>query len=303
MKFTRTAVAILTIGLAILTPDLVFAGEPKQKPTKKARQKLTPPPTGAPLTPANAATLPDGLEQLDLFLLMGQSNMKGRGVMPEKAIRNPRIINLHLKTDSWFLARHPLHLTGSPDTFKGHDNAGVGPGLTFAENISKHYPKSRIGLIPCAIGGSRIAYWKKGAPMYESAVRRAKLAIKSGPDGKTTIKGAIWLQGEADSKEDRLAAYPAKLARMIKDLRTDLDIDDLPFIACTIGEMRGESTLQKKINLVLLDLPNQVNHTGCVDARELKTHIGDQVHFDTAAQEEMGRRFAREYLQLKSKGN
>jgi hypothetical protein len=41
-----------------------------------------------------------------------------------------------------------------------------------------------------------------------------------------------------------------------------------------------------------------VPHTACVDARDLKTHIGDSVHFDTAAQNEIGKRFAAKVIQI-----
>ena len=44
------------------------------------------------------------------------------------------------------------------------------------------------------------------------------------------------------------------------------------------------------MNDILLALPKSVPHTACVDARDLKTHIGDNVHFDTAAQNEIGKR-------------
>ena len=264
----------------------------------KPKNSATPPPTHPPLTAVDVSKLSTGTEQLDLYLLMGQSNMKGRGVMPEQAIKNPHIINMHLKTDSWFLARHPLHLTGSPETFKGHDNAGVGPGLAFAEALAEKFPKSRIGLVPCAVGGSAMSRWKKEGPLYNNAIRRAKLALAAGPAGKTKIRGAIWLQGEADAREGEIELYPAALSKMIEDLRADLGIKDLPFIACTIGEMRDSADMQKKMNLILLDLPNRTKNTACVDAREFKTNIGDKVHFDTAAQDEMGRRFAKEFLSL-----
>lgn len=85
---------------------------------------------------------------------------------------------------------------------------------------------------------------------------------------------------------------------MIEDLRADLGLKDLPFVACTIGEMRASAVMQKRMNEILLDLPNHTNNTGCVDARDLKTHIGDSVHFDTAAQEQIGQRFAREFLRI-----
>jgi Carbohydrate esterase, sialic acid-specific acetylesterase len=102
--------------------------------------------------------LPEGKTQLDLFLLMGQSNMKGRGVMPEEPKRDPRIVMMHLKDDQWYLARHPLHLTGDAKTFQGHDNAGVGPGLAFAEAIAGANPKAAIGsstTMHCAVRSSR----------------------------------------------------------------------------------------------------------------------------------------------------
>ena len=281
---------IITL-LLVATVNVAWA---QNKPKKSA----TPPPTDPPLVSVDVSKLPAGTEQLDLYLLMGQSNMKGRGVMPEKPMKNPRIINMHLKTDSWFLARHPLHLTGSSETFKGHDNAGVGPGLAFAEALAQRFSKSRIGLVPCAVGGSAMSRWKKGGPLYKNAIRRAKLALAAGPAGKTKIRGAIWLQGEADARAGKIELYPEALSKMIEDLRADLGIKDLPFIACTIGEMRDSAEMQKKMNLILLDLPNRTKNTACVDARELKTDIGDKVHFDTAAQEEMGRRFAQEFLKL-----
>ncbi len=52
------------------------------------------------------------------------------------------------------------------------------------------------------------------------------------------------------------------------------------------------------MNQILLDLPSRRPHTACVDARDLKTHIGDNVHFDTAAQNEIGKRFAEKYSAL-----
>ena len=90
--------------------------------------------------------------------------MKGRGAMPTKPASNPQIAMMHKRTDQWFVARHPLHLVGDPQTFEGHDNAGVGPGLSFAETVLRHRPTTRIGLVPCAVGGTRIGLWRNGIP-------------------------------------------------------------------------------------------------------------------------------------------
>ena len=55
----------------------------------EAGSVVSPPPTCPPLDPADIGVLPDGTERLDLFLLTGQSNMKGRGIMPEAQKKGP----------------------------------------------------------------------------------------------------------------------------------------------------------------------------------------------------------------------
>lgn len=260
----------------------------------------TPPPTKPPLEPVDIARLPAGCDRFDLFLLIGQSNMKGRGVMPAQPLRDPRIVMMHLREDAWYPARHPLHLTGDARTFAGHDNAGVGPGLTFATTVAARTPRARLGLIPCAVGGSSIVLWQRGARLYDQAVRRTKLALQSVGDVRPKLRGALWLQGEADATDARFPGHAEKLLRLVDDLRADLGEARLPFIACTIGEMRadGDGRRNADMNRLLLSLQQKRPHTACVDARDLKTHIGDQVHFDTAAQEEIGRRYAAQYLEL-----
>src|SRR4051812_22254570 len=93
-------------------------------------------------------------DKLRLFLLIGQSNMAGRGKLGvEDVTTNPRIFMLK-KDLTWALAKDPLHFD-SP-------RAGVGLGSEFARVVLKANPKAKIGLIPCAVGGSSLASWKPG---------------------------------------------------------------------------------------------------------------------------------------------
>lgn len=285
-------------GLAIAST--AFAQEKKKASKRKAGRIETPTPTSPPLAPIEIAKLPNDVERLDLFLLMGQSNMKGRGNMPDVPHSDPRLVMMHIRDDQWYLARHPLHLTGDAKTFQGHDNAGVGPGLAFAESLAAIDAKVRIGLVPCAVGGTQIALWQRGARLYDEAMRRAKLALKQSSPVKASFRGVLWLQGEADATEERLAIYETKLLKLVDDLRDDLEDPNLAFIASTIGEMREDSNSEyrRKINELLLALPTKRPRTACVNARDLKSSIGDNVHFDTAAQNEIGHRYARKYLEL-----
>lgn len=285
----------LGLGALALTGELNAQAE-----KTKAGRIGTPPPNKPPLAPVDIAQLPQGQERLDLFLLIGQSNMKGRGIMLEEPSRDPRIAMMHIKDDQWYVARHPLHLTGDAKTFEGHDNAGVGPGLAFAETVLARTPRARIGLIPCAVGGSPIAQWQRGAKLYDQAVRKAKLALGQTKGVNARIRGALWLQGEADATAEKIKVYEASLLKLVDDLRADVGEAALPFIACTIGEMRPDEGTSRRgdMNRLLLSLPEKRTKTACVDARDLKSNIGDNVHFDTAAQNEMGRRFAAKYLAL-----
>ena len=97
--------------------------------------------------------VPPGLQ---LFLLIGQSNMAGRGVPEaEDQQTNPRIWML-TKELSWVPARDPMH-------FDKPAVIGVGPGLAFAKQLASTYPTINIGLIPSAVGGSGINVWRPGA--------------------------------------------------------------------------------------------------------------------------------------------
>jgi Carbohydrate esterase, sialic acid-specific acetylesterase len=294
----------LLIATFISSAAILGAQQPSPKASAKAKASRveTPAPTHPPLRPVDITKLPEGTEQLDLYLLMGQSNMKGRGIMPEEPKQDSRIVMMHLKDNSWYLARHPLHLVGDPKTFAGHDNAGVGPGLAFAESLISQNSKIAIGLVPCAVGGSPINLWQKGAKLYDE-LRRSKVALQKAAPVKGRIRGVLWLQGEANANAAGLAVHEAKLLKLVDDLRADLAQPDLPFIACTIGEMGDASKLADKVamNQLLLALPTKRAQTACVDAREFKTHIGDSVHFDTPAQIKIGKQFAAELNELLAK--
>jgi hypothetical protein len=250
-------------------------------------------------------TLPSGTDSLDLFLLAGQSNMKGRGEIPTEQSEDERLVMLHLKNDQWYRARHPLHMVGEPDSLDGSDNAGVGPGLDFARRVARTYPKSRLGLIPAAVGGSNINLWIKGGRLYEEAMRRTKLALAQGPAGRTRLRGILWLQGESDARDTRYQVYEEKLDSMIESMRAELGQPDLPFVAATVAPVVETKLMQQRfphraeINEILLGLAERVTTATCVDTRDLKSHIGDNLHFDTPAQAEIGRRMALAWLALR----
>ena len=100
------------------------------------------------------ATLPPK-EKFHLFLLVGQSNMAGRGVVtPADQKEDPRVLTLN-KEGAWVPAVDPIHFDKT--------SAGVGLGRTFGITLAGATPGVTIGLIPCAVGGSPIDSWRPGA--------------------------------------------------------------------------------------------------------------------------------------------
>ena len=249
----------------------------------------------------DVAHLPENIKQVDLFLLMGQSNMKGRGKVPKVQTDHPLIIQMNMADDQWYSARHPLHKKGVPDLIDGSDNAGVGPGLDFAYALMNHDAQKIVALIPVAQGGSRIDLWTQGNRKYQEAIKRAQKALADFPAGKAKIRGILWLQGESDTLVSRYQSYGQKLSAMVHDLRADLNTPNLPFIATTIGSFikpKGKYLYVKEINDDLLRLPALVANTATIDARDLTGHIGDYMHYNTASQKIIGHRYAQAYLRL-----
>jgi hypothetical protein len=232
-------------------------------------------------------------QKLQLYLLMGQSNMAGRGKLAdEDKTSHPRVLVFTLQ-NAWEAAVEPI-------TRDKPGMLGVGPGLAFGKAMAEKQPGVTIGLVPCALGGTQLKRWQQGGDLYSNAVHRAKLAMRDG-----TLAGIVWHQGESDSGTATNAnTYGDRLARMIKDIRADLGSPNLPFVAGQIGEFlydRGpdKSPYARVVNGALADLPGKVPATGCAPSKGL-THKGDQLHFDAASQREFGRRYTAEMLRLQS---
>lgn len=239
---------------------------------------------------AEDAALP-AKDQFHLFLLVGQSNMAGRGVVEaqDKEV-NPRVLMLS-KEGKWVPAVDPMHFD--------KPSAGVGLGKTFGQIIAEANPGVTIGLIPCAVGGSPIDTWKPGvfypatkSHPWDDMVKRVELALPAG-----TLKGILWHQGESDSLPGLAETYAAKLSDLVKRLRELVKAPEVPFIAGQMGVFDG---VPWKPETILVDkahreLPKQVPHTAFVTSEGLN-HKGDKVHFDSAAYRELGKRYAAAFL-------
>lgn len=220
-------------------------------------------------------------ENLDLFLLIGQSNMAGRGkVTPQDQVIHPRIFMLG-KDLQWVPAKDPVHFD--------KPIAAVGLASEFARVIAAKEPATRVGLIPCAAGGTSLDQWKPGGELYNKAIERSRAAMKNGK-----LRGILWHQGEADSAPEKVATYADRFSAMIAQLRKDLGADGIPVVVGELGRFR---TASKAFNENLPEVSAAVPHCAFVTAEDL-TDNNDKLHFDAESLRTFGRRYAETFLKL-----
>lgn len=224
---------------------------------------------------------------MDIFLLMGQSNMAGRGLLEDvEPIRDERISVF--QDGRWAVAEEPLH----------HDRptAGIGLAMSFARSVLDADPGSDIGLVPRAVGSTPLARWMPGADLYEGAMAAAREATRDG-----TIKAVLWHQGEHDSKsEEDASSYSRRFTVMATTLRERLDAPSLPVVLGELGSYlsaRPDFPHYLMVNAELRKIPDALPHSAVVSAEGLGDK-GDDLHYDARSLRIFGERYAAAYLAM-----
>jgi len=230
------------------------------------------------------------------FLLLGQSNMAGRGDFGEV----PEISNPHcfmLRNGRWIPMSEPIN----PDrAVFGYFHSGVGLSASFADACAKYY-KEDIGLIPCADGGTRLQQWMPGELLYDHAVMQAKLAQRT-----SEIVGILWHQGESDCNDaENRDLYHDRFLHMISTLKKDLDLpENIPLIIGGLGDFvkeykDGSYIYLDDINTILKAFSNEIENCAFAPATGLPCKY-DGIHFTSAAYRELGLRYFAEYRKIRS---
>lgn len=257
-----------------------------------------------------------------LVLLAGQSNMAGRGyAVPDDLIVIPNLLMIR-PDGKWQPAIEPITkdrnfvgtFSSSGEKVIGKDPfetvlpegdqkvCGVGPGRTFGRLLAEANPDRVVGLIPCAVGGTSIAAWMpcgvddwdpNNYP-YDFAIKKAREAQKSGK-----IVAVLWHQGENDAGK-QTENYLEKLRTVIQNFRRDLLLgNDVPFIAGDMASFYPER-LSAHIDIVdnALEVLATEDPTFLVVHTKDLMHCGDNLHYDTVSQHELGKRYFEAYQQF-----
>ena len=228
-------------------------------------------------------------QEYDIFLLLGQANMAGRGEMisgDEGVIDN----NLYLLDGKGQveLATNPLNRYSTIK--KDGAKQGVGPGHSFGKMIAQA-TGHKVLLVVNARGGSKLSEWQRGsdAGYFEESVRRARQAIAHG--GK--VKAILWHHGEVDCRD---TTYLSNLALMVNDMRAELCDDQLPFIACELAPWRDAS---KGFNKRLPKITEYISNSSYITAQDcsMLTDKKDP-NFGREGQMYLGERYAAKVLRM-----
>ena len=232
---------------------------------------------------------------VSVYLLAGQSNMVGQGYGGElsEPLNDPQgdVMFWWGNHSGW----SPLR-TGSgngPDQF--------GPELNYGRLMADAKPGSRLVLIKHAVNGTSLAQdWNPSSgPIYAGFMKtlseaRARL---EGLGIEYVIRGMLWMQGESDAMQEAMAAsYLNNFLDFATAVRTATGVANLPIVMARIrATMPAPFPYALQVRMAQETAATMDPNVHVIDTDSLTFH-GDDVHYDTAGQLELGARFAQAML-------
>ena len=258
----------------------------------------------APFTPANGSNV-------DVFLLGGQSNAAGRGVISElpdsSVLYNTGIMLYHSASmNSGQPARQWTTLRPASNSA-----GNFGPEIGFGNRMADLYPGRQIAIIKHAVGGTDLgANWNPGTnsndsdhfgPQFMTFVETVDSGIDSLiAEGYTpVIKGMLWQQGERDARNSSYGpAYDRNLSHFIGRVRAQFNAPNMPFVYGQVlpvalsGYAYRDQVRQGQFNV-----DEDSGHVFATDGARLVMADdlpmnSDNLHVSAAGQFELGIRFA-----------
>lgn len=216
------------------------------------------------------------------FLMIGQSNMAGRGFIQDvPPIYNEKI--KMLRNGRWQMMTEPINYD--------RPVSGISLAGSFADAWCHENPEETIGLIPCAEGGSTLDEWHVDQALFRHAITEAKFAMEN-----SELTGILWHQGESDSMNGKYKVYYQKLLSIMKAFREELNAPNIPIIIGGLGDFLGKEGFGKNcteynfINQELQKFAFEQDNCYFVTAEGL-TSNPDGIHIDAISQRKFGLRY------------
>ena len=230
----------------------------------------------------------------DLYVCIGQSNMAGRATLTPEVMDTLQNVYLLNDKGNFEPAVNPLNRYST--VRKDLSMQRLGPAYGFAKEMARQ-TKRPVGLVVNARGGSSINSWLKGSKdgYYEEALSRVRIAMKQGG----VLKAILWHQGEADCSNPE--AYKQKLISLVKDLREDLGMPNLPVVVGQISQWNWTKREAGTVpfNQMIKKVSSFIPHSDWVSSKGLGWYKDEKdPHFNTEAQLLLGKRYAKKVLKF-----
>jgi len=230
-------------------------------------------------------------ENVWVFIMAGQSNMAGRGIVePEDTVSVKRIFSIN-KDGQIIIAKEPLH-------FYEPERTGLDCGLSFAKTLISKIPDSiSVLIIPTAVGGSSISQWLgdsvfRNVKLFSNFLSKIEIGKQNG-----IIKGILWHQGESDANKNNIPLHKQRLHLLFSKFRAEIGNNELPVLLGELGSFSNNPADFNLINKAIHDYAAEDKNSRVISTKDLKDK-GDHLHFDSEGQRTMGKRFANAYLSM-----
>ena len=199
-----------------------------------------------------------------------------------------------------------------------------GPELSFGHSLAEQLPDARIALVKYALGGSGLAPgiglggWHptdrngRRRNQFDHAMKTLRNALSEKDidgDGVRDLlipAGIVWMQGESDANAsyESAAAYEENLALLVRALRSELGVDNLPVVIgkITDSRMAEDGSVMDYSGSVQEAQARYAKGDPCAElvtvTEALNYHEDDPWHYDSDGFIRMGEAFAEAVLHL-----
>ena len=274
-------------------------------------------------------------QKIRVFVLAGQSNMKGFGFtkdLPDdlKSFKDVYIFQGKAVADhepnggvgKWEILKpgHGHQFTTDGKTNKHSDR--FGPELSFAKRLKELYPKDKIAIIKYAREGTSIDSLARGPfgcwdsdyfgktggnqfKHYLNTVQNAFQKIDFQKNEEVVMNGIIWMQGEGDASytEEIAQNYYGHLVTLFKGFRASLRDAEVPVVIGKISDSGKDPSGRvwktgELIQYAQEKFVAQDKAAAIVRSTKNYGYGDDPWHYNSAAYIDLGKNFADEVQAL-----
>jgi len=247
----------------------------------------------------------DGPDEIDLFIMAGQSNAQGWKGDAAHYPEDPDMLDQEMMMYYVFPAKERVYSSGGKWVHLGpqggrFEQGHFGPEITFARSLKKAGYNPAI--FKYSKGATSLAHNWKGpgdGRMYDrmAAEFDKALSILERQGRRVHIRGFVWIQGESDARTPETAnAYKGRLSALIHDFRKN--VTKQPELPVILGLDEQHPAVALKPQVIHAQQALAKEDENIVFTSMIGLEKADKTHLTPKGLEAHGQRIATAYLDL-----